>query len=281
MSVPEYVRSCLKYFDEEENRKIEFIHKNFHRIIHEINLRNLITTKTKELAKKDTGINFMLKNRKDQELKDMYLLVSKDPDSFKCMTDELDPYIREKGDELNQNKDISRDPKLLISELIKLKLNIDTLVEFAFDGNQIFQNCKKNAFSIFLNKPIYQKQLANYCDFEMRVGIKGNTEVQIDEKLNNINNIFKCLLSKDIFITEYSKRLGDRLLSNKTQSITHEKNLITRMKNEFGISPVNRLTKKMEDLEISKTEMDFFRQQPHRVKNFSIIYFSINFSKIF
>ena len=220
---------------------------------------------TKDLAKKETGITFMLKNRKDQELKDMYKLVNKEPTSLKCIIDELDQYIREKGDELIQNKDISKDPKLLIPELIKLKISIDNLVDFAFDGTIMFQTCKKNAFSAFLNKPIYQKQIANYCDYEMRAGIRGNNDAQIEEKMNNINNIFKCMLSKEMFIIEYSKRLGDRLLSNKSQSITHEKNLISRMKNEFGISNVSRITRKMEDLETSKVEMDFFRQEPHRV----------------
>lgn len=265
MSVPEYVKSCLKYLEEEDNRKIEYFHNSFHKAIDKINFEKFISSKTKDLAKKETGIKFMLKNRKDQEIKETYLLVSKEPSSLKCITDELDPYIREKGDELNQNKDISKDPKLLIPELIKLKVSIDNLVDFAFDGTMLFQTCKKNAFSAFLNKTLYQKQIANYCDYEMRAGIRGNSEAQIEEKMNNINNIFKCMLSKETFILEYSKRLGDRLLSSKSQSITHEKNLITRMKNEFGISNVSRITRKMEDLDASKSGMEIFRQEPHRV----------------
>jgi hypothetical protein len=269
MSVPEYVRSCLKYLEEEDTRKIEYFNSKYHKQIDKINFEKFITTKTKELAKKETGIKFMLNNRKDQELKEIYQLVSKEPTSLKSITDELDPYIREKGEELNQNKDISRDPKLLIPELIKLKISIDNLVMFAFDGTMLFETCKKNAFSAFLNKTIYQKQIANYCDYEMRAGIRGNSDAQIEEKMNNITNIFKCMLSKETFILEYSKRLGDRLLSNKSQSITHEKNLISRMKNEFGISNVSRITRKMEDLEISKAEMDVYRQEPHRV----LIYF--------
>jgi hypothetical protein len=51
----------------------------------------------------------------------------------------------------------------------------------------MFQTCKKNAFSAFLNKPIFQKQIANYCDYEMRMGIKGNSDSQIEQKLNDIN----------------------------------------------------------------------------------------------
>jgi len=267
MSVPEYVKSSLKFLDEEDTRKIEYFNSKYHKQIDKINFEKFITSKTKYLQKKETGIKFMLNNRKDQELKEVFQLVSKEPTSLKYLTEELDPYIREKGEELNQNKDISKDPRLLIPELIKLKISIDNLVQFAFDGTMLFETCKKNAFSAFLNKTLYQKQIANYCDFEMRGGIRGNSDSQIEEKLNNITNIFKCMLSKEVFISEYSKRLGDRLLSNKSQSITHEKNLISRMKNEFGISNVTKITRKMEDLEISKAEMEFFRQESHRVIN--------------
>lgn len=266
LAVPEYVLSSLKYLDEEEERIISILNKNFHKKIEKVNMENFITSKVKDLAKKDTGIVFMLKNKKKKELKDIYQLISKDPNSLSCITGELDPHVREKGEELSKNPAISKDPKLLIPELIKLKLEIDDLVEFSFDRAIMFQTCKKNAFSGFLNKVIFQKQIANYCDWELRAGIKGNSDTQIEQKFNDINNIFKCMLSKEVFIMEYSKRLGDRLLQNKTQSIIQEKNLISRMKNEFGISNVSKITRKIEDLETSRTEMDFYRKEPHRAK---------------
>ena len=154
MSVPEYVRSCMTYLEEENTRKIEYFNSKYHEQLDKLNFEKFITTKTKELAKKETGIKFMLNNRKDQELKEIYQLISKEPTSLKCITDELDLYIREKVEELNQNKDISCDPKLLIPELIKLKISIDNLVLFAFDGAMLFETCKKNAFTAFLDTSI-------------------------------------------------------------------------------------------------------------------------------
>ena len=256
----------MKYLEEENQRLSEIINKIYFKKVEKVNIENFIISKTKELAKRETGISFMFKNKKIQELKDVYNLISKDMNSLKIITEELDPYIRGKGEELKSNNSVSRDPKLLIPELIKLKGEIDELVEFAFSKNIMFQTCKKNAFSAFLNIPIFQKQIANYCDWEMRAGIKGNSDSQIERKMEDINNIFKCMLSKEIFIQEYSKRLGDRLLGNKSQSITQEKNLISRMKNEFGISNVSKITRKIEDLETSRTEMDFFRKESHKVK---------------
>jgi hypothetical protein len=91
-----------------------------------------------------------------------------------------------------------------VPELIRLKKNIDNLVEYAFNNHIHFQDTKNKAFSFFMNKEFYAKQLANFCDFEMRMGLKGNNDQQIEDKLNDIINVFKCLNNKLVFQIEYS-----------------------------------------------------------------------------
>ena len=148
-----------------------------------------------------------------------------------------------------------------------MKKELDTLVEYAFDNHILFQDSKNKAFSYFMNKELYSKQLANFCDYEMKVGIKGSNESQIEEKLNNIINLFKCLNNKLIFQLEYSKKLSDRLIQNKSQSIIAEKTLISKLKAEAGVTYVNKMTSMMQDLETSKSEMDSYRNLKHRVYN--------------
>ena len=58
----------------------------------------------------DTGIRYMFNNKKLNELKEAFRLIIKNPDSIKNITDELDPYIRDKGEELYNNKEIAKDP---------------------------------------------------------------------------------------------------------------------------------------------------------------------------
>ena len=57
----------------------------------------------------DTGIRYMFKNEKNEELKYCYELISKHPESLKSITEEMDPYIRERGDELYNNKELAKD----------------------------------------------------------------------------------------------------------------------------------------------------------------------------
>ncbi len=237
-------------------------------MIDDINFKHLIENNSKALAKMETGIRYMFNNKKLNELKEAYKLISNSPESLKNITDELDPFIRERGDELYNNKEIARDPISkfflileFIPELIKLKKELDSLVEFAFDNHILFQDTKNKAFSFFMNKEHYPKQLANFCDYEMKAGIKGANENQIEEKLNNIINIFKCLNNKLIFQIEYAKKLSDRLISNKTQSIIAEKSFISKLKAEAGVTYVSRMTSMIQDLDSSKVEMEVYKSK--------------------
>jgi hypothetical protein len=143
------------------------------------------------------------------------------------------------------------------------------LVEYAFKNHILFQDTKNKAFSYFMSKEQYPKHLANFCDYEMKQGIKGLNDNQVDEKLNNIINIFKCLNNKLIFQIEYAKKLSDRLLANRSQSIIAEKNLISKLKAEAGVTYVGRMTTMLHDLDNSKNIMDTYKNKNHRV-NFNI-----------
>lgn len=116
-----------------------------------------------------------------------------------------------------------------------------------------------------MSKEHYSKQLANYCDFEFKVGLKGANDNQIEEKMNNIINLFKCLNNKMIFQFEYSKKLSDRLLSGKTQSMFAENLLISRLKAEQGVTFVSKMTSMMQDLESSRNTMDAYKLITNKV----------------
>lgn len=58
----------------------------------------------------DTGISQMFKNKKESELKDVFELFCKHPESFKTITEIMSPYIKERGETIYNNKDLARDP---------------------------------------------------------------------------------------------------------------------------------------------------------------------------
>ena len=52
----------------------------------------------------------MFDNKKDNELKEVYILFSKNTESLKTITEIMTPYIRERGDSIYNNKEVAKDP---------------------------------------------------------------------------------------------------------------------------------------------------------------------------
>ena len=66
-------------------------------------------------------------------------------------------------------------------------------------SKRLFQDVKNKAFSLFMKKDVYAKQLSNYTDHCMRTAFKGKSQEEMDKILNDIIDLFKCLNSKLIF----------------------------------------------------------------------------------
>ena len=264
MSAPEYIKSQLKYLDEEKIRQEEYINPIFHDKINAINHQFLIGDYAEELGKMDTGIPYMFKNKRNEELKQAYALMKLFPSSLKVITDAFLPYIKKRGEEINENKEISRDPRQFIPELIKLKKEMDNLVEDCFENHNEFQDTKNRAFSNFMNKDFYAKQLSNYIDYSMKIGYKGKSEQEVEISLNEIIGLFKCINAKLVFIIDANTKLSDRLIKNKSISKNYEKKLISKLKQEQGVNYVNKMTQMMNDLDKNVKEIDDYKAMPHR-----------------
>ena len=254
----------MKYLDEETERKIEYINPIFHASIDKINHQYLIGNVMHELAEMDTGIKNMLETKKDDQLTNIYKLFKLFPKSLDEITEKFDPYIRSRGKALYENKELSKDPKKFVPELISLKKEMDKLVLECFENNTNFQDVKNKAFSLFMTKDIYAKQLSNYTDFCMRNGFKGKSPEEIENTLNDIIGLFKCLNSKLVFQNESNKKMSERLIKKVSLSTLSEKSFISKLKQEAGVTYVNKMQEMMSDLEKNKKETDLYKLSSHK-----------------
>ena len=261
MSAPEYIVSQLKYLDEEAIRQSEYINPKYHHKINDINRKYLIGENAEELARMDTGIPYMFATKRNDELKKTFQLFKLWEQSLNVITTAFMPYIKKRGEEINQNKEITKDPKKFIPELISLKKEMDDLVEECFENHTLFQDKKNKAFSNFMNKDIYAKQLSNYTDFCMRNGFKGKSPEEIEKTLNDIIGLFKCINSKLLFQMETNKKMSDRLIKGVSLSTNTEKNFISKLKQESGVTYVSKMMEMMNDLEKNKNEIEQYKQR--------------------
>ena len=264
MSAPEYVLSQLKYLDEEYEREKEFIHEKYHERINKLNYEHLIGTHMKEIASMDTGIKNMLETKNDIQLTNLYKLFKLYPESLKEISEEFQPYIKNRGNVIYENKELSKDPKKFIPELISLKKEMDKLVYECFENNNDFQDVKNKAFSLFMKRDVYAKQLSNYADYCMRLGFKGKSQEEIEDTLNDIIDLFKCLNSKLVFQNEANKKMSERLIKKQNLSTLAERMFITKLKQEAGVTYVSKMQEMMNDLEKNKNETDNYKLLPHK-----------------
>jgi len=264
MSAPEYVLSQLKYLDEEYEREKEFIHEKYHERINKLNYEHLIGTHMKEIASMDTGIKNMLETKNDIQLTNLYKLFKLYPASLTEITEEFQPYIKNRGNVIYENKELSKDPKKFIPELISLKKEMDKLVYECFENNNDFQDVKNKAFSLFMKRDVYAKQLSNYADYCMRLGFKGKSQEEIEDTLNDIIDLFKCLNSKLVFQNEANKKMSERLIKKQNLSTLAERMFITKLKQEAGVTYVSKMQEMMNDLEKNKNETDNYKLLPHK-----------------
>ena len=264
MSAPEYILSQLKYLDEEYERQKEFINPIFHDRINSINYECLIGEHMKQIADMDTGINKMLETKNDAQLTKLYKLFKLYPKSLTEITEKFQPYIKKRGNAIYENKELSKDPKKFIPELISLKKEMDKLVLECFENNTEFQDVKNKAFSLFMKKDVYAKQLSNYTDHCMRSGFKGKSQDEIERTLNDIIDLFKCLNSKLVFQNESNKKMSERLIKKQSLSSLSERLFITKLKQEAGVTYVSKMQEMMNDLEKNKTETENYKLSPHK-----------------
>ena len=261
MSAPEYVESQLKYLDEEQERKSEYINPIYHQRIDALNHLYLIGKVQKELSEMDTGVKNMLETKKETQLTNLYNLFVLYPESLQQISVIFDPYIRNRGKILYDNKELAKDPKKFIPELISLKKEMDILVEKCFSNDPLFQDVKNKSFSLFMKK---DKQLSNYIDHCMRIGFKGKSPEEIENTLNDIISLFKCLSSKLVFQTESNKKMSERLIKKVSLSNLAEQSFISKLKQEQGVTYVNKMQEMMSDLEKNKKETESYKSLSHK-----------------
>ncbi|KAA6417758.1 MAG: ubiquitin- cullin 4 [Trebouxia sp. A1-2] len=157
---------------------------------------------------------------------------------------------------LDEEKD-----KDMVSALLEMKVQLDTVLTQAFQKNEQFSNALKEAFEKFINqrqnKPA--ELIAKYVDVELRAGSKGQTDEELETTLDKALMLFRYISGKDVFEAFYKKDLAKRLLLGRSASTDAEKNMITKLKTECGSQFTNKLEGMFKDVDLSRDIMMSFK----------------------
>ena len=264
MNTPEYAIEELKYLNEEEERKNQFINPIYYSKINEINFEQIIGKKMVELVDMESGVKYMLENQKFDQLSNLYELFKLYPPSLKEISRVLIPYIEARLNSVCSNKETKKDPKKLIPELIKIQKEMDNLIKQCFKNDLELQNAENIAFSKVMKSEFYSKQLSNYLDFCMKRYFKGKNQEEVEKTLDDIIRLIRNLSSKYFFQEDADKKLCERLTKGLSTSENYEKIFISKLTQEFGKSIVSKMIGMMNDLEENKKELINYRNTENK-----------------
>lgn len=233
----------------------------------------------------DTGLKYMLDNGRIPDLINVYNLVARIDPAKTVLARAVRNHIVELGNKINvaakqyaqptvpkeDGKGKAPEEKLpanqqtvsaikWVDDVLHLKRKFDDVWENAFDSDQALQTAITSSFTDFINiNTRSAEHLSLFFDDNLKKGIKGKSEEEVDSVLENGITLLRYIRDKDHFETYYKKHLSRRLLMKRSASMDAERQMISKMKMEVGTSFTQRLESMFKDMTISSDLTSSFR----------------------
>ncbi|XP_050527611.1 cullin-3 [Daktulosphaira vitifoliae] len=264
-----YIRKVESRIIEEADRAKHYLDESTESRIVEVIEQELIKRNMKTIVEmENSGVVYMVKNNKNDDLACMYKLLSRVPDGLKTMSDCVSQYLRELGKSLVQEEDINSNAVNYIQSLLDLKDRFTGFLVNSFSNDKMFKQMIAADFEYFFNlnskSPEY---LSLFIDEKLKKGVRGLTEIDVELVLDKAMVIFRFLQEKDVFERYYKQHLAKRLLLNKSISNDNEKNMISKLKTECGCQFTSKLEGMFKDMSISNTIMEEFKEHITKSEN--------------
>ena len=263
LNCPEYLKVAEDHLIKEEERALYYLQPETKLPLMTTIQTEIIEKNAPNLVEKDTGCDSMFNHSKLDELSLMYRVFKRVDSTLKYIIQKMQPYIEVRGEKIVKDEALLKDPVEFTSKLLAFKKEIDDLVEKSFQNDIKFQKNRDVSFQNFMNKQdMTPHYMAAYSDNELRKGLKGIPDAEVNLRLDAIIRLFCCLHGRDIFIRAYTKHLASRLLNKTFLSKDAEELMLQKLRVECGHNTVNKLASMFNDITLSKTIMEEFKNHP-------------------
>lgn len=257
-----YVKKVEARIKEEAERAKHYLDLSSEGPITNVVERELISVHMKTIVEmENSGVVYMLKNDKQDDLKCMYGLLQRVEGGLLCMCDAMKGYIRECGKTLVDSEGDINNTVTYVQSLLDLKERFDQFLKNSFGNDHTFKQAICSEFEHFLNlNPKSPEYLSLFIDDKLKKGTKGLSEQDIERVLDQSIVLFKFLVDKDVFERYYKQHLAKRLLNHRSVSDDAEKNMISKLKTECGCQFTCKLEGMFKDMSISNSVNEKFRE---------------------
>ncbi|KAF8456747.1 SCF ubiquitin ligase subunit CulC [Kalaharituber pfeilii] len=149
-----------------------------------------------------------------------------------------------------------------VDEVLALKDKYDCIWQASFESDKGMNTALSRAFSSFINDfPRSPEYMSLFIDENLKKGLKGKTEEEVDQVLDKAITLFRYISDKDVFERYYKKHLSRRLLMGRSVSHDVEKQMIGKLKLEVGVAFTGRMEGMFKDMNISEDLTSEFKQR--------------------
>ncbi|KAF2195171.1 Cullin-domain-containing protein [Zopfia rhizophila CBS 207.26] len=285
-----YCRHTRRRIYEEEDRCRSTLSEVTMPKIQKVVEDELIKNRIHELVEMESGVRFMIDNDRLDELNLIYDLNSRVDDKKSELMRAIQKRIVDMGTDINnaaiaasqasapapepgdkgkgpaQERSLNQQTVAAIKwveDVLQLKDKFDRIWKDSFSSDQPLQTALTRSFADFINSPTFPRTseyISLFIDENMKKGIKGKSEHEIDMVLEKAIVLLRYVQDKDLFERYYKKHLCRRLLMNKSISNDVEKQMISRMKIELGNNFTMKLEAMFKDMTISEELTSGFKK---------------------
>lgn len=279
-----YCKHARRRLYEEDERSKQTLLESTGPKIQQVVEDELIKNRIHELVEMESGVQFMIENDRLNELNLIYDLNTRVDDKKTEVIRAIQKRIVDMGTDVNNDALVasqapppaaaaeptdkqkgSAPEKNLnsqtiaaikwVEDVLALKDKFDKIWKDAFESDALLQQAITRSFGDFINSPTFPRSseyISLFIDENMKKGIKGKTEMEVDIVLEKAITLLRYVQDKDLFERYYKKHLCRRLLMNKSISNEVEKQMISKMKIELGNNFTLKLEAMFKDMTISE-----------------------------
>jgi len=264
-SASDYMRKAEKRLSEEAERVNHYLDNMTEAKIKEVAEKELIAKHMKTLAEmENSGIITMIEDSKIDDLRRAYSLfrrVTQPSPGLDVIKGLMADHVKRVGVELVNDEERNRDPVLYVQGLLQLRDKYQKVIEGAFQSDKQFYNALNKSFESFINLNQHSPEyISLFVDDQLRKGLKGTSEEEVEQVLEKVVMLFRYLQEKDVFEKYYKQHLAKRLLGGRSVSDDAERSMIGKLKHECGYQFTSKLEGMFNDMKISAEGQDEFRK---------------------
>ena len=154
-----------------------------------------------------------------------------------------------------------------VDDVLSFKNKFDHIWRVSFQEDKGCETSINEAFEAFVNSNARAPEFISlFIDENLKKGLKGKTEEEVEETLSRTITVFRFLHEKDVFERYYKGHLAKRLLQGRSVSDDAERGMMAKLKIECGHGYVQKLQGMLNDMKVSEENMSLFNESIQRSK---------------